>query len=148
MYSVPLETICCKSFDDVRFDLGPFLQGQTRASQHKTAYIWQISLTKYFYVEFMKKMINLLILFFYQTLILLPLAWVFITLYVVGGAAAPTVVPQKSTAVRQPVLEAVALLLVLAIGLLSMVKKCKKKRTKKRPKLDTTNGMLLFIYIK
>ena len=30
--------MCCKSFDVVRFDLGPLLQGQTRIAKVKSAY--------------------------------------------------------------------------------------------------------------
>ena len=33
------ETICCESFGGVRFGLGPLLQGQIMAAQHKSAYI-------------------------------------------------------------------------------------------------------------
>ena len=32
------EIICCESFDVVRFDLGPLLQGQTRIAKVKSAY--------------------------------------------------------------------------------------------------------------
>ena len=34
----PYETMCCKSSDVVRFDLGPLLQGQTRIAKVKSAY--------------------------------------------------------------------------------------------------------------
>ena len=31
--------LCCASFGDVKFDLGPLLQGQTRVGQYKSAHI-------------------------------------------------------------------------------------------------------------
>ena len=39
MYSLPLGNHMLRIFGDVRFDLGPLLQGQTCVGQHKSAYI-------------------------------------------------------------------------------------------------------------
>ena len=49
MYVNLQENICWESFSDVKFDLGPLLQGQIREGQHKSAYISLIIGSRGFY---------------------------------------------------------------------------------------------------